>query len=102
MKPFRFSESRPDQIDLVLRRRNAFRCSLLKRVQHVDDACEFGGIDGPKGIPIVAIDDLHDPGSAEPFQWLGGRIRLAALGRIQRMPHVRPDTSGKCFEVLPR
>ena len=47
----------------------------------------------------MTIDNLHDACSAEAFQRLGRRIRLAPLGRVERLADITADLLRKPREI---
>lgn len=67
---FRALEARLDQIDLMLRCRNAFLRLLLKGMQHIDDAGKPDRIDCAIGIAVEVVDDLKNAAPPNPLSAL--------------------------------
>src|SRR6202043_3364858 len=63
--PFRFGEAPADQLDLLLRRRDAGLRFFLEHVQHIHRVVEMRGIDGPIRVRAIPLGNLHAPCSAE-------------------------------------
>jgi hypothetical protein len=62
---FRALEARLDQIDLMLRCRNALLRFLLKGMQYIDDASKPDRIDCTICIAVEVVDDFKNPAPAE-------------------------------------
>jgi hypothetical protein len=70
-------------------------------MEHVNQASEANGVNGPLGIPLEIIDDLQDTAAAESFQRLR-RVRLiSALCLMQRVADAALDLIGEGLQLSP-
>jgi hypothetical protein len=102
MQPHGVRQSAADEVDILLRRRDAAFRFLLKGVENVNHARELRRIDRAVGVRVVAVHDLHDARSAEALEGLGRRIGLAHLRGIERLTYIDADLSGKAPQIFPR
>lgn len=77
--PFGNGQAPPDEVELLLRRRNAAPGLLLEGMQDVDGGHEADRVDGPEGVAGVARHDLQDTG-AEPLERLRVVVPEPCLG----------------------
>jgi hypothetical protein len=74
-----------NKVDVALGRPlSAFRL-LLEGVDDIEGFCEFHRIDGPVGVAVEILDQLHDT-AAEASKRFRGRRVLAGLGKKQFEP----------------
>jgi len=77
-----------DQLNLALRRGDAFLRFLLKGVEYIDRIMESNGIHRPIGVPLIVGHDFKYRASAERFERFDSRVLLARLSSIKSLPYV--------------
>jgi hypothetical protein len=70
MVPSSRRKATPHQFYLPLRCCAPLRRFLLKRVEHVDNACETYGVDRPVGVRVKRCNDIENHSTAEVLQSL--------------------------------
>jgi len=86
--PLGGSKPLPDQFDILLGCRHPLFDFFLEGVKDIDWVGKFHRVDGPVGVGVMPVDDLHDGGSAKALQGLGRPVGCALLRRVQSLAYV--------------
>jgi hypothetical protein len=87
----------PDQFKVLLGGGDALLRFLLKRMKDVNDISKAHGVDRPPCIGLVVYNDLKDRPASKSLKRFYGRIFLATLRRIKRLPDVTLNGFRKSF-----
>lgn len=83
MMQFSIAQPRFDQLNIMLRRGDAFLGLLLEGMKHVHDASEPDGINSPVCITVEIIDELQYRTTTKPSKRFCCSRLSALLYRVQ-------------------
>ena len=96
--PLGGGEASADEVELLLRRRDAPPGLLLERMQDVDGGRQPDRVNGPEGIAVVARHHFQDAGT-EALERLGVAVSEPDLGLVDREAHAVLHGLREAFQI---